>query len=279
MISNQVLAQNRPPQNIRRIIVTNQYVFENGQKTSKFWAIYQEMFDSLGRLHTEIEFDFIDHNPHNYIWHTFNGKLKVKTESFKNEKLQTIEEFAYNKDSLLVKRVVKKVNPNDTSIFFTLIYKYDSKRNPIEVSAKTVDGKTAFVSKSTYDVKGKELTRKVSVKKNLFPQDSILKLASIPVYDSIGRLVSERLTINRVDKPTAQKSFKYTYDASNNQIGLVELDEHGKQVRREERAYQQNKHRLSQVKYFDANDVLVKVIAKRYEIYSTNDQKVRELEY
>ncbi len=278
--SSLAIAQTRPPQNIRRVTVTSQYVFENGKKTDKFWAIYQEIYDSLGRLHTEISYDFTDHYPHNYIWHTFKGMQKVKSEIFKNEKLQTIEEFTYNTDSLLTKKVVKRVSPNDTSIFYTLNYRYDSKRNPIEISATSGEGKKAFISKSTYDIKGKELTRKVKVKKNYFPQDSILKLVSIPVYDSIGRLVGERLTINKVDRPTIQKNFKYSYDKNSNQIGIVELDERGKQVLREEKIYQQNmRHRLSVVKYFDTNDIMVKMIAKRYEIYRTNDHWGRELEY
>jgi len=205
---------------------------------------------------------------------------KVKSEIFKNEKLQTIEEFTYNTDSLLTKKVVKRVSPNDTSIFYTLNYRYDSKRNPIEISAKSGEGKKAFISKSTYDIKGKELTRKVKVKKSYFPQDSILKLVSIPVYDSVGRLAGERLTINKVDRPTIQKNFKYSYDKNSNQIGIVELDERGKQVLREEKIYQQNmRHRLSVVKYFDTNDIMVKMIAKRYEIYRTNDHWGRELEY
>ena len=134
LVSNNLFSQKRPLQTIRRVTVTNQYVFENGKQTNKYVAVYQEIYDSLDRLHTEIEYGIKDLYPHNYIWHSFNGKQKVKSEFYKNEKLETIEEFSYNSDSLISKKIVKKVSPRDTSILYIIKYKYDSKKNKIEES-------------------------------------------------------------------------------------------------------------------------------------------------
>ena len=278
IVSNNLFSQKRPLQTIRRVTVTNQYVFENGKQTNKYVAVYQEIYDSLDRLHTEIEYGIKDFYPHNYIWHTFNGTQKVKTEYYKNEKLESIEEFSYNTDNLISKKVVKKVSPGDTSILYIISYKYESKKNKIEENATTTEGKLAYSSKSTYNDKGKELTRKVRVKKNLFPQDSILKLVDTPVYDSVGRLIAEKISFNKVNKVNIQKNFKYSYDKKNNQVGLLELDLNGKQIRREERFYNFSRNRLSSIKYFNSDDVLVNMIAKRYEIYHTNDRRVREID-
>ncbi|HCT29665.1 MAG TPA: hypothetical protein DIW31_02775 [Bacteroidales bacterium] len=278
-ISNSIIAQNRAPQNIRRVTVTFQYVVENGKRTETVFPIYQELFDSLGRCHTEIEWSLTDHYPHNFSWNTFNGKQKVLAEFYLNEKLNTIEEFTYNKDSLLAKRVVKNVSPTDTILSLTYSYKYDSNRNPIEIIAMSAKGKKVYISKSTYNSKGKELTRKVKVKDKFTPQDSIISLLSVPIYDSIGRLASEQRTIKKLDKTTTKVTIKYSYDKNNNQIGVLVLNEKGKQVSREVREYQFSRNRLSLINYFNSNDVLVKFITKRYEIYRTNDRKVREIEY
>ena len=276
---NFVTAQKRPPQNVRRVTVTCQYVFENGQKTEKYWPIYQEIYDSLGRLHTEIKYDFITHAPIGYIWHTFSGKQKRKTEVFGSLSLQTIEEFTYNADSSIAKKIIKKVNANDTSIFLSLEYSYKPKRKQIVIDAKKAAGKRAFVSKSTYNTSGDELTRTVRVKKTFSPQDSIIKLLTIPGYDSIGRKISEILTITKIDKSVIKKVQKFTYDKNSNLIQLVDYDETGKQVKREAREYTYSRNRLSTIKYYDRNDLLVKMIGLRYEIYRTNDRRFKVIDY
>ncbi len=279
IISNWAVAQNRPPQNIRRVTVLSQYVVENGTYKSEFYPVKQEMYDSLGRLHTEIDWSLKDHYPHDYRWHTFDGKLKIKTESFINEKPWLVEDFTYNKDSLVIRKTIKKATSTDATLFLTLNYKYDLKRNPIEVTAQTPNGKTAYISKSTFDLKGKELTRIVKAKSTFVPQDSILKLTGTPIYDSIGRLRSEQLIINMVNKIVVNKTLKYTYDKNNCLIGLVEYGENGKQVRREERDYTFSRNRLSITRYYDSNNIMVKMTGMRYEIYRTSNRRIREMDY
>lgn len=276
---NLSLAQQRPQQNIRRITVTNKYVLENGKKTSKFWAVYQEMFDSLGRLHTEVDWDFTDHNPHGYIWHTYVGKQRIKTAIFKDEKLQTIKEYVYNRDSLVSQEVIKKVKPGDTSVYLSLTYKYNQFKKPIQIDAKAPNSKTVYTTKSTYDLKGTELTRKVKVKTGYIPIDSIISLISKPSYDSIGRLIKNPVTIVYVDNSKIFKDYNYTYDKKNNITGISILNDKGKLVSREERIYDPNRNRLQQIKYYDSNNNLIKWLAKRYEIYRTSDTRIGEIDY
>jgi hypothetical protein len=279
VISNIAIAQKRLPQNIRRITVTNQYVFENGNKTNKFWAVYQEMFDSTGRLHTEIDLNFPDHYPHNFIWHSYKGQQRIKTEIFENEKLRLVKEFFYNRDSLIAQEIVKSVKPGDTSLYLTLKYKYNKSKKPVQIDAKLATGKTAYSSKSTYDLNGTEITRNVKVSKGYYPEDSILKMSCKPKYDSIGRLIQNRITITKSDKKHSAKLLSYSYDKKNNITGITFQDSKGNLISREERVFQENRNRLQQIKYYDSNNNLIKWLAKRYEIYRTNDLRFMEIEY
>lgn len=276
---NLALAQQRPQQNIRRITVTNQYVLENGNKTSKFWAVYQEMYDSLGRLHTEINSDFPDHFPHNFIWNTFNGKQVVKKEFFENEKLHLVKEYTYNKDSLISKEIISLIKPSDTTVYLTLTYKYNQLNKPIQIEAKTLNAKIAYTSKSTYDLKGTELTRKVKVLNGFVPFDSIITLNCKPSYDSIGRLIGNQLSIVKAGKRLVTSQLSYKYDKKSNIVETATRNEKGKLIHREERVYEAGRNRLQQIKQYDSNNNLIKWLEKRYEIYRTNDLLIREIDY
>ncbi len=278
LLQPNLFAQNRAPQNIRRVTVTSQYVVENGVRKSESWAVNQEIYDSLGRLHTEIDYDFKDHYPHNYRWHTFDGKLRVKTETFENEKLKQINLYAYNNDSLIVKNTIKKVIPGDTSVFLVLNYTYNALKKPVKIEAKTEKGKMAYKSESKYDIKGTEISRKVRVKKGFSPQDSIINLTAIPAYDSLGRLVSNKIRYTNLKKEAVSKHFVYSYDKTGNLSGIKELNEKGEQIYREERLYKEKGNRLWQISCYDSADKLIKFTAKRYELYRTRDRKRAELE-
>jgi len=277
--SNGLLSQTRPPQNIRKVTVTSQYEIVNGQKTDKMWAVYQEIYDSLGRLHTEIEYDFKDHYPHNYKWHTFIGKQVAHTDYFESEKLKLARYFTYNNDSLVSKEVIKLIKPGDTSIYATLSYKYNPQRKPVLVEAIGKNGKSVFKSKYTYDSKGTELTRVVNIKKGYSPLDSIVELICKPKYDSLDRLTEKLISITKVNKPKTTQTIKYSYDRKNNIIGITNLDNNGKQINREERLFQESRNRLMIIKYYDSNDRLVKWLEKRYEIYRTKDRRIHEIDY
>jgi len=272
-------SQIRPPQDVRRVTVTNQYVLENGKKTDKFFSAYQEIYDSLGRLHTIIEYDTKDHYPHNYKWFTFDGKLIKQAEYFENEKLILTQNFAYNSDSLINQEIIKLVKPSDTAVYAILNYKYNQFNKPLQIEAKGVNGKTVFKSKSTYDSKGTELTRVVNIKKGYSPLDSIVQLICKPQYDSLGRLTEKLISITKVNKPKTTQTIKYSYDRKNNIIGITNLDKNGKQINREERLFQESRNRLMILKYYDSDNNMVKWLEKRYEIYRKKDRRTHEIDY
>lgn len=279
LVCNSLQSQTRPPQDIRRITVTNQYVIENGKKTAKFWAIYQEMFDSLGRLHTEIEWNFITHQPTRYQWHTYNGKQIMKTYFFVNNNLKTIKEYYYTKDSLISYEVITKVSPGDTSKYLTLNYHYNKNNKTEQVEAKNANGKVAYISKYTYDEKGNLLTLKVKVKKDILPQDSIVELNNTLQYDSIGRLKIKRTKTLKQGKRFVIEDIYYKYNNKNQIIELSTKDTKGELVAREEKFYDANRNRLQQIKYYNSANKLIKWLAFRYELYRSKDLTFREIDY
>jgi hypothetical protein len=279
MSTNYLFAQKRAKQNIRRVIVTNRYTFENGKPTTNYWPVKQYLYDSLNRLHTIIEYDFKDHYPYNYQWNSFNGKQLYKTEIFVNKTMEKRIIFSYSKDSMLTSKEIYKVSPGDTSLQVILKYKYNSKKKPITITAFTPDRQLAYTSTSNYDDNGTELSRKVKLKKNILPADSIVKLTRKPLYDSMNRLVEETITITKPNNLVIKRIFKYKYDNKNNVIELIENDDAGGLIHREERVFNQKRNRLTEIKYYDSSNTLVNWEANRYEIYKTNNPQSREIEY
>jgi len=273
------VAQQRARQNVQRVTVTSFYVLKNGDKTDETQMYYQELYDSLGRLHTEVDWNYPDHRNHGYIWHTFDGKFKAKTEIFEFEKLKMIKEFFYSKDSLLVKEVIKKVDIADTSVYLQLVYKYNKQRQPVQIEAKSAKGETVYTTKSIFDDKGTELSRSVKIKSNIFPSDSIIKLISKPQYDSLGRISSCLSSISKINKITTVRIYKYLYDKRNNIIGITTLDSKGQQISREHRMFQESRNRLSMIKYFNSEDKLTLWLVKRYEIYRFKNRLKFEIDY
>ncbi len=278
-ICNVSTAQKRPLQNVQRVTVTSFYVLHNGDKTDESKMFYQELYDSLGRLHTEINWNFPDNRPHSYIWHTFNGKQKVKTENFANQLLQMVREYSYSKDSLISQEIIKRIKPADTSIYLILHYKYSPLNKPIQIDAKTATGEIAYTSKSVFDNKGIELSRKVKTKSGYCPLDSIMKMTCKPLYDSLGRLSSNLTSIAMFNKSTSIRNFKYIYDRKNNIIGITVFDSKGNQISRELRMFQESRNRLSMIKYFDSKDFLTLWLVKRYEIYRYKNRLKFEIDY
>jgi len=280
LISISTQAQQRPQQNIRRITVTFQYELEKGDKTNKYWAVYQEMFDSLGRLHTEVEWDFITHQPSKFQWHTYKGKQVVKTQFFVNNKLQMIKDYTYYNDSLTSQEEVTKVNPGDTSKYLIINYSgYNTFKKPEQIDAKTANGKVAYKAKYTYDSYGNVLTIKVKVKKDIYPLDSVVEMNCIHQYDSIGRIKNEQVSTLKYGKSLDIKNFRYTYDKKNRVIGISITNDKGLLISREEKIYDPNRNRIQQIKIYNSSNILVKWLAWRYELYKTKDLRFSEIDY
>jgi len=269
-------AQNIEPQNIYRVRVNSRYVLENGQRTKDFFAIGQLISDSLGRVHTEIDYDWITHYPNNYRWHYFTGQTKYKTDFFINEKLSRIEEYKIDENERLSELTVKYVSSNDTTFSVRVEYKYDPNGTILQTKGFNAKGKKIYTSNHKYNDQGTEILRKLKGK-SIIPPDSILLLSRMPMYDSLGRITEELLITNKLSEGKSTKTIKYSYDTSGNLIGYIEQDEKGNQLVRKEYTYRKD-NRVQQMKVFDAKDNLIDWQAWRYEIYKTNDRRQRVLE-
>lgn len=276
--SNYLLAQNRPPQDVRRVIVTSKYEIKNGQRTSKSMAVKQEIKDSLDRVHTILNRDYTTQQVISHTWHTFNGKQIVRTDEFANEKLKYYKLFTYNADSTIATESIYMVNPNDTALYIKLTYKYNNFRKPIQINATDLKGKKAFQTKSVYNAKGTEVKRTVKLKKNYVPLDSVISLVNVPVYDSVGRISAEVITRKFSNGKTLTESFRYGYDKAGLLSSVETLDGTGKTLTKKTLEYN-NKGMLKFISVFDANNTLTEYYANRYELYPTRDRRNQIIEY
>ncbi len=268
-------AQPERPQNIYRVTVNSRYVIENGERTSKYFAINQEISDSLGRMHTEIDFDWETHYPKNYRWHYFNGMQKVKTDFFINEKLSRIEEYTFN-NNRLASLTQYAVSENDTSFLIKEVYTYDSNNRIVKAEGYNAKGKRGYRAKLKYDEHGNEIYRKVKGKR-LTPPDSIILLEKNVEYDSLNRISKEVVTINTADKGSTTKAFAYTYTDEGRIAERRIMGSNGKLQKREELTYRKD-GRIQQKKIFNENENLIDHLAWRYEIYKTSDRRHRTFE-
>jgi hypothetical protein len=269
-------AQIEKPQNIYRVTVNSRYVLENGERTNTFYAIGQLMYDSLGRLHTEIDYNWETRYPDNYRWHYFEGLTKRKTDFFQNEKLIRIEEYSFNSDGLLAQTLVHKVSLTDTTHQIRENYSYNSNSKVTKAVGYNSAGKKVYTSTFKYDTKENEIERKVKGK-NAIPPDSILYLKATYLYDSLDRIISMVKTIDKVGKPRKTEAFTFVYDQNGNRIEEVVRDGNGNLILRKEYSYRRD-NRMQQLKIFDSSNSLTKHVAWRYEIYKTDDRRHRTLE-
>ncbi|HOP05005.1 MAG TPA: hypothetical protein PL017_11385 [Tenuifilaceae bacterium] len=276
LAGNNTFGQNREPQNIYRVAVKSRYVLEDGQRTKDYFAIKQLISDSLGRMHTEIDFDWETHYPKNYRWHYFNGQTKYRTDFFVNEKLSKVENYKWDTQGKLTELTIEKVFPTDTSIVLKETYAYNPDGTIKNITGYNEKGKKGFKTKHKYDDKGTEILRKVKGKKAV-PSDSIMFLSRVPEYDSVGRVVKETKEVEKFSRGKSTSTFAYTYDENGNKVQQLEMDAAGNLTKKIEFIYRKD-NKIQQIKEFDASDKLIDWQAWRYEIYKTNDRRQRVLE-
>lgn len=272
-----LLAQNRPLQDIRRVIVTSQYEVNNGQRTAKSMAVKQEIKDSLDRVHTILNRDYTTQRITSHTWHTFNGKQIVRTDEFVNERLKYYRLFSYILDTLVDTESIYLVNPTDTLLYVKLKYKYKSGK-PIQIDAFDLRGKKAYTVKSVFDGNGSEISRKVKAKKTFAPIDSIIERSVSPVYDSIGRIISETIKIKYLNGKTDVNRFTYGYSKAGLISLIEEFDQNGNLMYKKTLDYN-DKRLLKFISVYNANNVLIEYYAKRYELYPTRDRRNQIIEY
>jgi hypothetical protein len=270
-------SQGIKPRNVYRVTVTSRHLLENGKSTGQQHAVNQEIYDSLGRLHTEIDFNRETLRPENYRWHYYDSMLLVRTEHFVNDQLYQRVIFIYGPGDLVSRELHYRVQDGDTLLFRTVSYTYNSAGLARRIKALNSPGKLLFRVRSSFDANGTETRRRVSGRRGE-PDDGILRLDRATEFESSGLLMSESLKIRMGDRSGKEYSRNFQYDERQNLIGMTEFDDNGKQFRRIEYVWQDDRNRLSQIRYYDANDLLEKHLTKRYEIYRTTDRRQRVID-
>ena len=274
-----IYSQGVKPSNVYRVTVTSRYVLEDGERTSTFYAVNQEISDSLGRMHTEIDFDWETRYPNNYRWHYYDSMLLVRTEYFVDEQMDRRVVFEYNADSLVTRELHYKPQDKDTVLVKTLEYSYNSEGLPRQVEALNDNARRLYRTRISYDDRGTEISRRVRTRRGGKPEDGITRLDRDTEYDSLGMLVSETVHLRMASRDRKEYTRKYQYDESQNITEKLELDDRGNQASRTEYVWQARRNRLQRILYYDAYDNLEKYLAKRYEIYRTTDRRQRVIDY
>lgn len=270
-----IYAQGEKPQNIYRVTVNSRYVIEDGERTSKYFAIGQLISDSLGRLHTEIDYSWETRYPDNYRWHYFDGLTKVKTDFFIKEKLRYFKVFEYSNE-LLSTLLVYTVNNSDTALLVREEYVYDDAGNKTRTTGYNKDGKRSFRSRHKYDEHNTEIERRVRGRRAV-PSDSIMSLKRVVEYDTLGRMASEHLDVQKFNLPQKSTHTTYKYDENNNIVEKVIKDNVSNTTLRKEFVYRRD-NRLQGLRVYDSQDNLIDYQAWRYEIYRTANRTHRVFE-
>ncbi|MFP4367105.1 MAG: hypothetical protein ACLFQA_08425 [Bacteroidales bacterium] len=273
-----IYSQGIKPQNVYRVTVTSRYVVEDGERTSTFYAVNQEIFDSLGRKHTEIDYDWETRYPDNYRWHYYDSMEHVRTDYFINEELDIRKVFERDKEDRISKEKHLMVRDEDTVMVKSLEFSYNSSGLPKQIEALNPSGRRLYRIRSRFDEQGTEIRRRVRGRRGE-PDDGIIRLDREAEYDSLGLLVSETIQLRMTDRNRKEYTRKYKYDEQQNITEKLELDDQGNQVSRTEYVWQASRNRLQRIIYYDADDNLEKYLAKRYEIYHTNDRRQRVIDY
>ncbi len=272
-----LFSQTRTPQNIRRITVTNRYELNDGSPTSKFRAIKQEFYDSLGFMHTVVNLDHVSGKITGYHWNTFSSGQLVNIEKFENDKLVHITKISYSSNLTQKTEQQFSVVGSDTVLLHTTYYTLNGNGKPIKIEAKNANGKKLYSTKLVYNDKGLEVSRKVRAKKAGFPSDSILTLNCVPTYDSVGRLNMEKILLKLIGGGSQEQVVTYLYDKKGN-LQQKTIANGAGVVSKSFRYKHNSKGKVTQEDIYDAHDKLIQSHAFRYEIYG-KDLKNRTIEY
>lgn len=278
LLPNFLIAQTRPPQDVRRVTVTSKYEIVDGKKTGQFKPIKQDIYDSLGQLHTIVYFNYLTGKVDGFIWNTFQNGLLVNTEEYSNDKLIQRTEYKYNSKSLIDNELINKVADNDTLQYLTLKYTYNSQGKPVKINALSGKGKKAYTILSVFNSNGTEISRKARVKKGFMPKDSILLIKNKPIYNSQGKVESEQLLIKYSSGITKNVIYKYTYDDKGNLTQKTESDNSGNLLFTYSYKYN-SKGKVIEVEKIDSANKMVESFAYRNEIYPKSNVTQREIEY
>lgn len=266
----------RPPQNVQRVVVTFRYEVQNGERTANSCVVKQEIKDSLNRLHTILNWNCQSKKVENYVWHTFEGKNILCTQTFVDGQLCLQQNFAYSSDTTILSERIFRISPGDTTLYVTL--KYNRRNNTLRIEALNAQGKRAWTTQSKFSHQGLEVSRKTKTRKGFAPLDSIAELRRTPTYDSLNRLRHERIEQKRIDGSRTVQHIAYTYNAKNQLIERKVSNANGQTIHSECMEYS-NGGALKTISKYDGNGVLVDFHFKRYEYYPTANRQQRIIEH
>jgi len=270
-------AQQKEKRDTLFVRVLNKYVLVDGKKTSDYYAAGQEFRDSLGRMINEINFDDVTHMPTTYTRYTYSGMNRIGEEHFANNRMVWRISLGYDGVGALIAKRVEKVSPGDTVQYLSIVYKNNPNGKPKEEVGTTSNGKLAYKAKFTYDKRGELLQRKVSVK-SMPPMDSILLMKRTPLYDSLGRVTSECVTIKKVDGDDISSRTEYKFGKEGFLSELVTYSDNGVVVLRQEHIYSIQRKRIQDIKTFDGYGNLLEWKAYRYERYGSQPYMIRSFD-
>jgi len=273
-----LIAQTRPPQNIRRITVTNKYEIIDGKRTTKFKAIKQEFYDSLGQMNSVVCLNYTTGQVESNIWNTYENGVRVLSEEFVNGIFKRLIKYSYINKTLINKEIIYEVVDKDTLLHSTKIFRYNNESRPIRIEEFDKNNKKVSTVKITYGKNGLELKKIVTAKKGFIPRDSIRSIINSPKYDSLGRVGSEQIKIVYFDNKKAQEINKYMYDNNRRVIQKTVFDVNGNVISIFKYKYN-NSGRIIEQSKLNAKEQYVESLAFRYELYRTPDLRYREIEY
>lgn len=273
-VSGQVFK--RPLQNVQRVVVTFRYEVQNGERTSNSCVVQQEIKDSLNRLHTVLFWNCQTQRVDSCVWHAFEGRKIVYTQTFRDGKMCLQQNYTYNADSTLVSEHIVRIAPGDTTLYATLHYKRSG--NKLRVDAFDAFGKRVWCTQSKLNQQGIETSRKTKVKNGFAPLDSIVERRCWPTYDSLNRLTHERIEQKHINGHRAVQRIAYSYNAKGQLIQRTLCDAHGHTVHYERMEYSQH-GALKSISKYNSAGVLVDFHFKRYEFYPTTNRQQRIIEH
>lgn len=273
-----LVAQNRPPQNIRRITVTNKYEIIDGKRTSKFKAIKQEFYDSLGQMNSVVYLNYTTGQVESNIWNTYENGVRVLSEEFENGIFKRLIRYSYISKTLIDKEIIYEVVDKDTLLHLTKIFTYNNESRPIRIEEFDKSNKKVSTVKITYGKNGIELKKIVTAKKGFIPRDSIRSIINSPRYDSLGRLESEQISKVYFDNKKDKEINRYLYDNNGKVIQKTIFDINGN-IKTVFRYKYNNSGRVIEQSQLNSQEHYIESLAFRYELYRTPDLRYREIEY
>ncbi|SDC47260.1 hypothetical protein [Williamwhitmania taraxaci] len=255
-------SQTRPPQNVHSQRIQSIYEIVDGVTTGKSYLEKQFLLDSLGRCHTEIDYD-TTMTILGFKWNTYTGDNLVVRQTYLKDELVKTDSFSYELGRQIKLHFLTFKAPRGLETVIER-FTYLNLAQVGQIDAKFKNGKGAYQIRYTYDSKGTEILRKVKVKKGL-PADSIILLKRIPTYDSVGRIISEEVEKTIFGQPSSFEKVTSSYDKSGKLIGVISLDRADNKTSRFEYLYRDN-NTLWIEKAFNSAGTLIKMEAWRTEV-------------